>query len=263
MTFGPAVTTASAGGMNTYVQFNNAGSIDGSGNLTFNNTTNTLSTGNLVIVNNISSNGANVTGNLVVTGNITGTGNITRTGTITATGNITGNYFIGNGSQLTAVPSANSATYATTVTGATQANITSVGTLTSANIGGNLTLNSWLFVQQSAEIFTTKASVTGTVAYDLNTGATYYHTTPVANWTSNFTNVPAIDGRAVMITLLIVQGTTPYLSTTVQIEGVSQTVKWINGSPPVGNASKIDAVSFSLFRVGSSWTVLGQYGVYA
>ena len=91
----------------------------------------------------------------VYAGNVTG-------GNISATGNVTGNYHIGNGATLSSITGANvtgtvaNATYATsagtatsaattgTVTGNAQANITSVGTLTSLNSGtisssGNVT----------------------------------------------------------------------------------------------------------------------------
>ena len=45
----------------------------------------------------------NVTGgNVVATGNVSG-GNILTVGQVSATGNVTGNYFIGNGSQLTGI----------------------------------------------------------------------------------------------------------------------------------------------------------------
>ncbi len=89
---------------------------------------------------------------------------------VTATGNITGNFFIGNGSQLTGLPesysNANVAAYlptytgnisadtitantftgnitggsntASTVTASAQPNITSVGTLTSVSVSGNI-----------------------------------------------------------------------------------------------------------------------------
>jgi len=78
-----------------------------------------------------------------LTANITSTGNsafnnLTITGTTTSTGNISANYLFGNGSQLTSVAATTSGT-ATFVTGNAQANITSVGTLTSLNLTGNLT----------------------------------------------------------------------------------------------------------------------------
>ena len=46
--------------------------------------------------------GASVLGTVVANGNVTG-GNVTTAGVISATGNVTGNYFIGNGSQLTGI----------------------------------------------------------------------------------------------------------------------------------------------------------------
>jgi collagen type VII alpha len=76
--------------------------------------------GNVLTVN-----GANVlTGNagsaFSTTGNVAG-GNIVTTGDITATGNVTGNYFIGNGSQLTGLQSFVGATGPTGATGETGA----------------------------------------------------------------------------------------------------------------------------------------------
>ncbi len=86
------------------------------------------------------------------TGNITG-GNIRTGGLISAAGTVTGSTFIGNGSGLSALAGANvtgtvaNATYATsagsattagTVTTAAQDNITSVGTLTSLSVSGNV-----------------------------------------------------------------------------------------------------------------------------
>lgn len=65
---------ANPAGSNTQIQFNNNGSFGASANLTFNNASNVLSLG----------------------------------GSVTATGNVTANYFVGNGSQLTGLPSGGS-----------------------------------------------------------------------------------------------------------------------------------------------------------
>jgi len=92
--------------------------------------------------------------NLTAIGNtsmvITDTGaNVT--GYVNATGNVTAAYFIGNGIAISNIAGANvsgtvaNATYATSsglsvaVTGAAQGNITSVGTLTSLTVTGNIT----------------------------------------------------------------------------------------------------------------------------
>ena len=81
--------------------------------------------------------------------NITGVGTlanltITGTGFITGANSITSNYFIGNGSLLTALTGANvtgfvaNATVANTVRNAAQPNITSVGTLANITATGNI-----------------------------------------------------------------------------------------------------------------------------
>ena len=83
--FSTGSATTNPSGANTQIQFNDGGSFGASANLTFNNSSNTLSTSTIN-----------------VSGNITG-GNILTAGIVSATGNITGNVFIGNGSQLTGV----------------------------------------------------------------------------------------------------------------------------------------------------------------
>ena len=75
---------------------------------------------------------------------------------VSATGNITGSYILGNGSQLSSLTgtnvtgtvanatyavNANNSTYSGTVTTAAQPNITSVGTLSSVSVTGNVYSN--------------------------------------------------------------------------------------------------------------------------
>ena len=85
----------------------------------------------------------NTNGNIILTPN--GTGIIQVSSALTSNGNITASYFIGNGSQLTGITDsntanqANNANYAGVVTSNAQPNITSVGTLISLDITGNLT----------------------------------------------------------------------------------------------------------------------------
>jgi len=141
------------GGSNSEVQFNNDGNFGGDPGFTYNNVTNQLSiSGNIVSTNVVASGNVSAT-NVVASGNISG-GNLNVT-KITATGNIsagnanlgnyvTANFYAGNGYMLSGVISASSntanyANYAGNVTIAGQANITSVGTLTSLNVSGNVT----------------------------------------------------------------------------------------------------------------------------
>ena len=118
----------SPGGANTQVQFNDAGNFGGDAGFTYNSVTNVLS----------------VSGNIVAN-NFIGSGNIT-IDTIVANSNVTADYFIGNGSQLTGIQAttANFANFAGRVTNSAQPNITSVGTLTTLSVSGNVTANYFL-----------------------------------------------------------------------------------------------------------------------
>jgi hypothetical protein len=116
------------GGSNSQVQFNQAGNFGGSANLTFNSTTGTLTAvsiaGNGAGLTNIA--GSNVVGEVANATYATSAGSATTAGTVTTnaqpnitsvgtltsvassgnistTGNVTGNYFVGNGSQLTGI----------------------------------------------------------------------------------------------------------------------------------------------------------------
>ena len=97
-------------GSNTQVLFNNQGNAGASAGFTFDSASNVMS----------------------VTGNAVG-GNIITAGVVSAAGNITGNYFLGNGSQLTGLPAtygnANVATYL--ASGTLNSNI-----ITTANVQG-------------------------------------------------------------------------------------------------------------------------------
>lgn len=137
------------GGANTQVQFNDAGVFGGDAGFTYNKNTNTLHVDN-------------------INAGVGGFGNITTTSNIVANGNITANYFIGDGSQLTNVV-ATTALTANTVVNNAQPNITSVGTLTSLDLSGNITNANWTyssyFSGNGNSLFgIVGANVTGTVA---------------------------------------------------------------------------------------------------
>jgi hypothetical protein len=114
---------------------------------------------------------------LSVSGNIVG-GNLRTAGLISATGTVTGSQFNGSGAGLTSIPGANvtgtvsSATTAATVTTAAQPNITSVGTLSSLSVTGNITTSSSLIVNGSFMVIPVGNSDPATTVE----GAFYYNT---------------------------------------------------------------------------------------
>jgi hypothetical protein len=79
---------------------------------------------------------SNLNGNIIITPN--GTGTLQISSAVTVNANVTANFFIGNGSQLTGVAASN-AVSSGTVTDNAQPNITSVGTLISLDVTGNVT----------------------------------------------------------------------------------------------------------------------------
>lgn len=112
------------GGANTQVQFNDAGSFGGDAGFTYNKIANIL-TVNEIIVGNITAN--YIVSNSDVEANV-----------------VVANYLYGDGSNITNVTAAHSST-ANTVVNNAQPNITSVGTLTSLNLAGNITNANWTY----------------------------------------------------------------------------------------------------------------------
>ena len=87
----------------------------------------------------------------------------------------------------------------------------------------------------------------------------FEHTGPLADWTANITNVPTTNNRTIAVTLVVLQGTTAFMPTALEIDGVSQNIKYQGGITPSGTALGVDVVSFVLVRTGgSSWQALGS-----
>jgi len=155
-------------------------------------------------------------------------------------------------------------------TNATTAN--AFGAATTINIGAatgtttinnNLQVNGITNVESIAEVMDSKTAATGTVVHDFTTTDVFYHSSISASFTANFTNVPTTSGRIMSVTLVLAQGGTGYLPTAVQINGVSQTIKWAGNTQPTPQANKTDVVVFTLIRTGAgAWVVLGQMSSY-
>jgi len=110
-------------------------------------------------------------------------------------------------------------------------------------------------------------AATGTINFDASTqGVLYYTSNSSANWTLNvrgtsgatLNSVLAI-GDAITVAFLATNNATPYRHTALTIDGSAQTVKWSGGTAPAaGNASAIDAYSFTIIKTASAtYTVLG------
>lgn len=114
----------------------------------------------------------------------------------------------------------------------------------------------------TTEVLNTKTFVSGTVTHDFSTGAIWYHSSILGNFTANFTNVPTTDNRTIVCTLILQQTATPYIPNAVQIAGVAQTINWLGGTAPTPTANKKEIVSFTLVRKSAAWVVFGSLSSY-
>jgi collagen type VII alpha len=142
------------------------------------------------------------------------------------------------------------------------------GSIASGEVSGTITFTGTTTftgittLQESIEVLNTKTTATGTVAHDFTTGSIFHHSSISANFTANITNVPTTNDRTIVVSIILVQGATPYIPNALQIDGSAQTIKWQDNTVPTGSANKVDIVSFSLIRTGSAWTVLGGLSTY-
>lgn len=137
---------------------------------------------------------------------------------ITSTGNISASYFLGNGSALTGITAAS----AGTVTTAAQPNITSVGTLTSLVVSGNLTPTNTVLDKFNETIVTGGNTGSGTITPDAAAGTIFKYTAN-GNFTFNaLSNAVAGTSVTVFITQDGTGGKT--LTSTMKFAGGNKTL---------------------------------------
>lgn len=137
----------------------------------------------------------------------------------------------------------------------------STGTTT---INNQMNFNGTLSLGPVIETSSALSGATGTVAHSFTTSNVWYHTSIAANFTANITNVPTTVNKISTITLVLVQGATPYIPNALQIDGVAQTIKWAGNTTPTPVANRTELVVFTLIRTAAgAWVVLGQHSSYA
>lgn len=236
------------GGANTQIQFNDGGAdFGGNAGFTFNKVNGNVDIpGNLIVVGNITgtvtdayhANFADVA-NFVVGSNVSGEVAFAAVANSVAGGNVVGTVSVAN-----------------TVAGATQANITSVGTLTTLSVAGTTS------IQQAQEKVTVSASpATGTISYDLLTSAILLNTAnATANFVLNFrgnstTTLNSImsSNQSMTCTFINKNGANAYIPTQLQVDGTPITPVWSGtGSPAPGTPLGRDAYAFNIIKTANA-----------
>lgn len=142
-----------------------------------------------------------------------------------------------------------------------------LATLSGVETLANKTLTSAVVVGPEERTTVSATAATGTIAFNLLTqGVLYYTTDASANFTLNFrgsatatlSSILAV-GDSISAVFLNTNGATPYYPTVYQIDGSAVTPKWSGGTAPAaGNASSIDAYSFTIIKTAATptYTVL-------
>ena len=129
------------------------------------------------------------------------------------------------------------------------------------------TLTGPVLVAPEERMTVSATAATGTINFDASTqGVLYYTSNATADWTLNVRgtsgatlNSILATGDAVTVAFLVTNGATAYKHSALTIDGSAQTVKFSGGTAPAaGNASAIDAYSFTIIKTASAtYTVLG------
>ena len=131
----------------------------------------------------------------------------------------------------------------------------------SPSFTGTPTFTGGVRVQEMIEDVVDVALSSNVATLDYSAGNIFFTTnTPSAAMTWNITNAPTTDGRVFTINVLVTQGSTAYVPTTLTINGSSATIKWAGGATPAGTSTsgKIDVFSLTILRRASAYTVLAN-----
>ena len=148
--------------------------------------------------------------------------------------------------------------------GVTSAIQTQIGT--KANLASP-TLTTPVLISPEERMTVSAIAAANTINFDAATqGVLYYTSNASANWTLNVRgnsgatlNSILATGDAITVAFLVTIGSTAFRHTALNVDGSAQTVRWSGGTAPAaGNASGIDAYSFTIIKTASAtFTVLG------
>lgn len=242
-----ASITGSPGGSNTELQFNNAGAFGGISTVTWNGSNLSLGSNTSVKIS------GGTSGAFLQTD---GTGNL-------AWANISVG---GSNTQVQYNDNGNLAASSTFTFDATSNTVTTSGTLQS---NGNL------IVKRAFEPFTSNSTAaTGTINIDVLDQSIYYFTTNASsNCSVNFRGnssttldsiLPSNDSLTVVV--LNTVGSTAYVVSSITIDGVSPTIKYVNGNFPGSTTLLTNAKQSYTYTIlktaANTYTVLASFTEY-
>ena len=142
-------------------------------------------------------------------------------------------------------------------------NLTLTGNIATAGLTatGGVSLSGTVDIQELRENVVPVSLSSNTGTFNWTLGNIYYiSTAPTGAMTFNFTNMPTDNDKVMTVNVLVTQGATGYIPTTVQVAGTNQAIRWPQGVAPTGtsSANKIDIFSFTFLRSGNAWIVFAN-----
>jgi len=135
-------------------------------------------------------------------------------------------------------------------------------TTASSSFIGDVEVTGTLNVSEIIERITDVVVTPNAICYaDFSLSSLFYLSNNAsANFTINVDKVPTTNLRSTSISLIVPQTAIGYNVTGFQVNGVTQTIRWLNGSAPSATSvlNKIDIYNFSLIRRSNSWIVIGN-----
>lgn len=136
-----------------------------------------------------------------------------------------------------------------------------------------LHVNGTMTVSETIEKINVSATSMGTsLNFDIQTQPILYLTSDAtANCTLNFrasSTTPINDflatGQSITSTMMVTNGSIAYYINAVQVDSITQSVKWAGGTAPSsGNPSSVDVYSFTIIKTAPlTFTVLGSQQKY-
>jgi hypothetical protein len=116
--------------------------------------------------------------------------------------------------------------------------------------------------QGRVEVSPVSSISTTTFTANFLTTGTFYISSVNQNFTVNITNVPKIYGSTFTVRLIIAQGSSGYYPNGLQIDGASQSLRWLNNTTPTPGTNKTDLVTL-ICNLTGGWTILGEMKSYA
>jgi hypothetical protein len=132
------------------------------------------------------------------------------------------------------------------------------GSLDINPVVSSITVNGTTSVRQIQEFVSTYTAPSGTVSFNWSNGAIFYVSAMTTSFTANINNLPTDANRSYVTTFILHQGSTPYYTSSLQINGSSNYINWVNASAPSPTANRTEIESFTHFYTGISWITLGQ-----